>query len=240
MMAIKTNKEYSALLHEIEQGNGAIRGIEDRVLELMEEEEKRGEELASLEREVELARGRLEEQRKEASVATAGLVMDAAYRELAEETGLQPPHEAFELADLRGRYVLLFFYPLDFTFVCPSEIIAFDKELAKFKERNCEVIGVSVDSHFTHLAWKETPRDVFMARQRKTLVVCSAFAYPVVPHLARTLGFDVRFADIELATGLSNVNHVDSDRVVTVTADAVGRSAAAAPIWAASWPSNGA
>jgi peroxiredoxin (alkyl hydroperoxide reductase subunit C) len=58
----------------------------------------------------------------------------------------------------RGKYVVLFFYPLDFTFVCPSEIIAFDKALLKFKKKNAEVIGVSVDSHFTHLAWKETPR----------------------------------------------------------------------------------
>ncbi len=57
----------------------------------------------------------------------------------------------------RGKYVVLFFYPLDFTFVCPSEIIAFDKALLKFKKKNAEVIGVSVDSHFTHLAWKETP-----------------------------------------------------------------------------------
>ena len=58
----------------------------------------------------------------------------------------------------RGKYVVLFFYPLDFTFVCPSEIIAFDKALAKFKKKDAEVIGVSVDSHFTHLAWKNTPR----------------------------------------------------------------------------------
>lgn len=51
----------------------------------------------------------------------------------------------FKLTDHRGRYVLLFFYPLDFTFVCPSEIIAFDRKLQEFKERNCEVIGVLVD-----------------------------------------------------------------------------------------------
>ena len=64
-----------------------------------------------------------------------------------------------KLSSHRGKYVVLFFYPLDFTFVCPSEIIAFDKAVAKFEERNCQLIGVSVDSHFTHLAWKETPRD---------------------------------------------------------------------------------
>lgn len=64
-----------------------------------------------------------------------------------------------KLSSYRGKYVVLFFYPLDFTFVCPSEIIAFDKQLAAFRERNCEVIGVSVDSHFSHWAWKNTPRE---------------------------------------------------------------------------------
>jgi peroxiredoxin (alkyl hydroperoxide reductase subunit C) len=62
-----------------------------------------------------------------------------------------------ELSSYAGKYVVLFFYPLDFTFVCPSEIIAFDKKLDKFKEKNAEVIGVSVDSQFTHYAWKNTP-----------------------------------------------------------------------------------
>jgi peroxiredoxin 2/4 len=62
-----------------------------------------------------------------------------------------------KLSDYRGKYVVLFFYPLDFTFVCPSEIVAFDKVLGQFKEKNAEVIGVSVDSHYTHLAWKNTP-----------------------------------------------------------------------------------
>ncbi len=65
--------------------------------------------------------------------------------------------EDFSLSAYKGRYVLLFFYPLDFTFVCPSEIIAFDKALEKFKAQNCEVVSVSIDSHFTHLAWKNTP-----------------------------------------------------------------------------------
>ncbi|GAW68171.1 peroxidase [Geoanaerobacter pelophilus] len=60
------------------------------------------------------------------------------------------------LSKYRGKYVVLFFYPLDFTFVCPSEILAFDKRVADFKAKNCEVIGVSVDSRFTHLAWKNT------------------------------------------------------------------------------------
>ncbi len=62
-----------------------------------------------------------------------------------------------KMSDYKGKYVVLFFYPLDFTFVCPSELIAFDHRLAEFKKRNVEVIGCSIDSQFTHLAWKNTP-----------------------------------------------------------------------------------
>ncbi len=61
------------------------------------------------------------------------------------------------LSSLRGKYTVLFFYPLDFTFVCPSEILAFNDKLADFKAKGAEVIGVSVDSQFTHFAWRETP-----------------------------------------------------------------------------------
>ena len=67
--------------------------------------------------------------------------------------------EQFRLASLRGKYVLLFFYPLDFTFVCPTEIIRFDERLEDFRKRECEVVGVSVDSQFTHVAWRRTPRE---------------------------------------------------------------------------------
>ena len=67
-------------------------------------------------------------------------------------------NESFTLADhIKGKYAVIFFYPLDFTFVCPSELIAFDHRLEEFKKRGVEVIGVSFDSHFTHLAWKNTP-----------------------------------------------------------------------------------
>lgn len=57
----------------------------------------------------------------------------------------------------KGKYSLIFFYPLDFTFVCPSELIALDHAIADFKERNVEVIAVSIDSQFTHNAWRNTP-----------------------------------------------------------------------------------
>lgn len=60
------------------------------------------------------------------------------------------------LSSYQGKYVYLLFYPLDFTFVCPSEILAFNKKLDEFKSRNCELLSISTDSKFTHLAWKNT------------------------------------------------------------------------------------
>ncbi|HEY0634799.1 MAG TPA: peroxiredoxin C, partial [Gammaproteobacteria bacterium] len=59
--------------------------------------------------------------------------------------------------ETKNKYAVLFFYPLDFTFVCPSELIAFDHRLDEFKRKGVEVIGVSIDSHFTHNAWRNTP-----------------------------------------------------------------------------------
>ena len=64
----------------------------------------------------------------------------------------------FKLSDYRGKYVLLFFYPLDFTFVCPTELHAFQEKSEAFRERGCEVIGCSVDSEYSHLAWLRTSK----------------------------------------------------------------------------------
>ncbi|HHH35593.1 MAG TPA: peroxiredoxin [Gammaproteobacteria bacterium] len=68
-------------------------------------------------------------------------------------------NEKLSLSDYRGKYVVLFFYPLDFTFVCPTELLAFDHRIKEFEKRNVQVLGCSVDSHFSHLAWKNTPVD---------------------------------------------------------------------------------
>ena len=86
-----------------------------------------------------------------------------------------------KLSDYRGKYVILFFYPLDFTFVCPSEIIAFNKALPEFHKRDAEVIGVSVDSHFTHWAWKNTPPNQGGIGQ---------INYPLVADLSKTIARD--------------------------------------------------
>lgn len=68
--------------------------------------------------------------------------------------------EGFTLSDeIKGKKAVIFFYPLDFTFVCPSELIAFDKRYEEFTKRGVEVIGVSIDSQFSHNAWRNTPVD---------------------------------------------------------------------------------
>src|SRR5690625_3510331 len=77
-----------------------------------------------------------------------------------EATAVMPNNsfvEHFKLSDYRGKYVVLFFWPLDFTFVCPSEIIAHHNRVQQFEERDVQVIGVSIDSPHTHFAWRNTP-----------------------------------------------------------------------------------
>ena len=65
----------------------------------------------------------------------------------------------FRLSDLRGKHAVLFFWPLDFTFVCPTEIIAHNNRAVMFRERGVELVGISIDSAFTHYAWRNTPVD---------------------------------------------------------------------------------
>ena len=89
--------------------------------------------------------------------------------------------ENFKLSDLKGQYVVLFFYPLDFTFVCPTELHAFSEQLAAFEKRNTKVIGVSIDSHFSHLAWLNTP---------KSKGGIQGVSYPIVSDLNKTISRD--------------------------------------------------
>jgi len=65
--------------------------------------------------------------------------------------------EDFKLSDRKGKYTVLFFWPLDFTFVCPTEILAHNRRMEAFEHRGVEVVGVSIDSQFTHFAWRTTP-----------------------------------------------------------------------------------
>ena len=89
--------------------------------------------------------------------------------------------DSFQLSDYRGKYVLLFFYPLDFTIVCPTELHKFQEHLEDFKRLNCEVIGCSVDSKFSHHAW---------LRQDKKLGGIKGITYPLVSDLNKTVARD--------------------------------------------------
>lgn len=82
---------------------------------------------------------------KPAPVFKGTAVVDGQFKEIS-------------LEDYKGKYVVFFFYPLDFTFVCPTEIIAFSDRVEEFKKINCAVVACSTDSHFSHLAWIQTPR----------------------------------------------------------------------------------
>ena len=90
----------------------------------------------------------------------AVLVQQKAPTFTAEAVMEDGSFKQIKLEDYRGKYVLLFFYPLDFTFVCPTEIISFSDRGQDFQKLGVQILGVSVDSAFSHLAWRNTPRNV--------------------------------------------------------------------------------
>ena len=89
--------------------------------------------------------------------------------------------EGVSLSDYKGKYIVLFFYPLDFTFVCPTELHAFQDKLGDFEKRGAQVIGVSVDSKFSHLAWVNTPKKVGGI---------AGVTYPLISDLNKTISAD--------------------------------------------------
>jgi len=114
-------------------------------------------------------------------------------------------NESFSLSDYNGKYVVLFFYPLDFTFVCPSELIAFDHRIKEFEARGVQVVGCSIDSQFTHSAWRNTAvNDGGIG----------AVAYPLVADVKHEIcqAYDVEFADAGVAFRGSFL--IDKDGVV--------------------------
>lgn len=76
------------------------------------------------------------------------------------EASIGNDFKTLSLNDFKGKYLCLFFYPLDFTFVCPTELHAFNEKLEEFQKRNCELVGCSIDSKFSHNAWLRTPKAV--------------------------------------------------------------------------------
>ncbi len=123
----------------------------------------------------------------------------------------------FNLSSYRGKYVVLFFYPFDFTFVCPTEIIGFNKRLDEFKALNTEIIGVSTDSHHTHLAWKNTAtKDGGIGN----------IQYPLVADLDKNIsrGYEV-LVDEEIALrGLFLIDKEGIIRHYSVSDDPLGRN----------------
>ena len=111
----------------------------------------------------------------------------------------------YTLDALKGKYVILFFYPLDFTFVCPTELHAFQEKLAEFEKRNVQVIGCSVDSWFSHIAWLNTP---------KALGGIQGITYPILSDFNKQIAkdYDVLFED--LGAAYRGLFLIDKDGIV--------------------------
>jgi len=121
------------------------------------------------------------------------------------------------LSDYQGKYVVLFFYPLDFTFVCPTEIIAFSDRAAEFSKLGVQLIGVSVDSHFSHLAWRNTARDQGGLGN---------IEYPLVADLSKQISrdYDVLIGDEVALRGLFLIDQKGIVRHQVVNDLPLGRS----------------
>jgi peroxiredoxin (alkyl hydroperoxide reductase subunit C) len=126
--------------------------------------------------------------------------------------------KTIKLSDYRGKYVVLFFYPLDFTFVCPTEIIAFSDRYEEFKNLNTEVLGVSVDSEFSHLAWIQSDR-----KQGGV----GDLNYPLVSDIKKTISAAYNVLDPEAGVALRGLFIIDKEGIIqhaTINNLAVGRN----------------
>ncbi|WP_025781971.1 peroxiredoxin [Candidatus Synechococcus spongiarum] len=123
-----------------------------------------------------------------------------------------------KLSQYRGKYVVLFFYPLDFTFVCPTEITAFSDRYEEFSSKDTEVLGVSVDSEYSHLAWLQTDREAGGLGD---------IAYPLISDLNKTIARDYNVLDEEAGVAVRGLFIIDPDGVImhaTVNNLPVGRN----------------
>ena len=126
--------------------------------------------------------------------------------------------KSIKLSDYRGRYVVLFFYPLDFTFVCPTEVTAFSDRYAEFSNLNTKVLGISVDSAFSHLAWMQT--------DRKSGGV-GDLNYPLVSDIKKEISADYNVLDPSSGVALRGLFIIDKDGILqhaTINNMAFGRS----------------
>jgi peroxiredoxin (alkyl hydroperoxide reductase subunit C) len=138
--------------------------------------------------------------------------------DFALEGVLNGKFQTYRLSDYKGKWVVLFFYPLDFTFVCPTEILAFSDRLGEFKKLNTEVFGASVDSKFSHLAWTEKPREEGGIK---------GLAYPLLEDLGKDLAEEYNVLAENGKIALRGLFIIDPEGVVqhaTINNMAVGRS----------------
>ena len=126
--------------------------------------------------------------------------------------------KTIRLSDYRGKYVVLFFYPLDFTFVCPTEITAFSDRYGEFTKINTEVLGASVDSEFSHLAWTQS--------DRKEGGIGN-IAYPLVADLKKEISTAYNVLDPEAGVSLRGLFIIDKEGIIqhsTINNLSFGRS----------------
>lgn len=123
----------------------------------------------------------------------------------------------FSLAAFKGKYIILFFYPNDFSFVCPTEILAFDEKIDEFKNRDAEIIGISIDSVYTHLAWKKTPIE-------KGGI--GPIGYPLISDVKRTItkAYDVLLDEEVALRALFLIDREGIVRHAVFNDDALGRN----------------
>jgi len=129
---------------------------------------------------------------KPAPAFTAQAVVDGQFKEIS-------------LSDYQSKYLVVYFYPLDFTFVCPTEIIAFSDRIKEFTDLGCEVIGISTDSHFSHLAWINTPR------KQGGL---GGLSYPLVSDFNKTISKDYGVLIEEAGIALRGLFIIDPQGVI--------------------------
>jgi peroxiredoxin (alkyl hydroperoxide reductase subunit C) len=126
--------------------------------------------------------------------------------------------KTIKLSDYRGKYVVLFFYPLDFTFVCPTEITAFSDRYGEFTKINTEVLGASVDSEFSHLAWTQS--------DRKDGGIGN-IAYPLIADLKKEISTAYNVLDPEAGVSLRGLFIIDKEGIIqhsTINNLSFGRS----------------
>lgn len=123
----------------------------------------------------------------------------------------------FDLSDYKGKYIVLFFYPLDFTFVCPTEIIAFNENIDEFRKRDTEVFGISVDSVYSHLAWKKTEIEDGGI---------GSIQFPLLADINHTIGnaYDVMLNDEITFRALFIIDREGIVRHATLNDNSLGRS----------------